>query len=286
VTKAIPLKRFSRQLLSFVSFYSGYCMFSEYLKLNYGARILCFHGISDNPSNQYSVSASDFSIQMRFLADHYDIVPIDQLVRCIQEGKPLSSAMIAVSFDDGYQDFYTHAFPILQRNAIKATVFLPTGSIDGISKYKQVLPQSEFLSWDQIRELQQNGIDFGSHTVSHSSVTRLNQHETQYELEISKERIEAEIHVSIKGFAYPYGTLRDTDPKIGKWISDSGYSWAVTSISGVNGNKSNPFALRRTVIMRDDGVEGFKRALKGALDGWIVMQKGGYYLERITSFTR
>ena len=286
MTKAIPLRRLSRQLLSFVTFYSGYCRLSEYFKLNRGTRILCFHGISDTPGNSYAVSASDFSKQMGFLADHYDIVSIDQLVTLIQERKPLPSTMIAVSFDDGYQDFYTCAFPILQRNAISATVFLPTGSIDGISKYSHTLPQAEFLSWDQIRELQQNGIDFGSHTVSHTSVTRLTQHETQDELETSKARIEAEIHMSIKGFAYPYGTLRDTDPKIGKWISNSGYSWAVTSISGVNGNNSNPFALRRTVIMRDDGLAGFKRALKGALDGWIIMQKGGYYLNKVTSMTK
>jgi peptidoglycan/xylan/chitin deacetylase (PgdA/CDA1 family) len=286
VTRAIPLKRISRQLLSFITFYSGYCKFSEFLKLNSGVRILCFHGISDKPGNPYAVSTSDFSRQMGFLAEHYDIVSIDQLVTRVKDGKNLPPTMIAVSFDDGYQDFQKNAFPILQKNAITATVFLPTGSIDGNSKYRQVLPQGEFLSWDQVRELHMKGIDFGSHTVSHSSLTRLTQQETRYELETSKARIEAELHAPIKGFAYPYGTLRDTDPKIGGWISDSGYGWAVTSISGVNGSKSVPFALRRTVIVRDDGMAGFKRALKGALDGWVLMQKAGYYLERVTSMTK
>ena len=117
-------------------------------------------------------------------------------------------------------------------------------------------------------------------------MTRLTQQEIKYELEYSKARIESELTVPIKGFAYPYGAFKDTDPKIGKRISASGYSWAVTSVSGANDNNTNPFALRRTVIMRDDGFEGFKRALCGALDGWIIMQKGGYYLNKVTSMTK
>jgi peptidoglycan/xylan/chitin deacetylase (PgdA/CDA1 family) len=281
MTKAISLKRLGREMLSIASFYSGYCALSEYLKLNYGARILCFHGISDNPVSQYAVSTSDFSKQMYLLSGNYKIFSIDQLVTYIRERKLLSPTMIAISFDDGYQDFYTHAFPILQQYSIPATVFLPTSFIDKISKYEQVLPQSEFLLWDQIREMQQNGISFGSHTVSHTSLTRLTQQQIQNELEYSKARIESETNVSIKGFAYPYGTFRDTDSKIGNLIANSGYSWAVTSISGINNTKSDLFALRRTVIMRNDGLLGFKRALKGALDGWIVMQKGGYYLDKV-----
>ena len=165
--------------------------------------------------------------------------------------------------------------------AIPATVFLPTGLIDSNSKYEKKLPQSEFLTGKQIRKMHQAGIEFGSHSVSHASLTSLTRQETQYELEYSKARLEAELSMSAKGFAYPYGTFRDTDPKIGELIANIGYSWALTSVSGVNREGTNIFALRRTVILREDGLAGFKRALKGALDGWIVMQKCGYYLERM-----
>jgi peptidoglycan/xylan/chitin deacetylase (PgdA/CDA1 family) len=281
MNKAVSLRGFSRQLLSKITYYSGYCLLSNSLRLNVGTRILCFHGINDNYINPYGVAVSDFSEQMRFLSNNYEVVQIDRVIARIQEGKSLQSSMIAVSFDDGYQDFYFHAYPILKKYAIPATVFLPTGSIDGISKYNHMLPQRDFLSWDQIRELKKNGIGFGSHTVSHRSLRRLSQMEIHYELESSKARLESELNVSIAGFAYPYGAIKDTSPRIEKWISETGYSWAVTSIGGSNGKNSNPFALRRTVIMRDDGLEGFKRALSGALDGWIVMQKGGYYLDKI-----
>jgi peptidoglycan/xylan/chitin deacetylase (PgdA/CDA1 family) len=284
MTPKTSLKQLTRKLFSIVSFYSGYCALYEFSKLNYGARILCYHGISDNPTNHYAVSTSDFSKQIKFLADNFEVLTLDQLVARIQKNKPLHPKMIAVSFDDGYQDFYTHAFPILRKYRVSATVFLPVGSMDGDSRYRQILPQGEFLSWNQVRELQQNGVDFGSHGVSHTSLTKLTQQEIQYELEHSKARLEAEINKPIKGFAYPYGTLRDSSEKIGKLIADSGYSWAVTSVSGVIKNKSNPFALRRTVIMSDDGATGFRRALKGALDGWIIMQRGGYYLNKVISF--
>ena len=279
MSKTISFKRLSRKLLSIISFYSGYCAIYGTLKLNHGVRILCFHGVSDNPTNPYAVSTSDFSKQMQYLSENYKIVSLDQLVQKIQNQEPLNFHMVAVSFDDGYEDFYTVAFPILRRYGISATVFLPTGSIDENSQGKQVLPQGEFLSWNQIREMQRNGIDFGSHTVSHTSLIKLPWDEIQRELLESKSRIEAEIGVTFPGFAYPYGTFRDIDVKIGKLIASSGYSWAVTSVSGVNKKGADVFALRRTVVEGDDGLSGFKRSLKGALDGWIVMQRLGYYIK-------
>jgi peptidoglycan/xylan/chitin deacetylase (PgdA/CDA1 family) len=277
---AIPLKRFSRRLLSYISFYSGYCLLLEYFKINVGSRILCFHGINENPTSQYAVSATNFAAQMRFLVENYVIVSIEQLVKLLQDIKPISSNIIALSIDDGFQDFYTYGFPVLKHYAIPATVFIPTGFIGNKLKYekKKVLPQSEFLSWDEIREMNRCGIEFGSHSVSHKSLTKLTQPELRYELEHSKSMMETEIGKEITGFAYPYGTFRDVSPSIEQLLTASGYSWAVTSNSGINKHGSNKFALRRTVIELDDGINGFKRALRGSLDPWIIMQKIGRYL--------
>jgi peptidoglycan/xylan/chitin deacetylase (PgdA/CDA1 family) len=276
------LKSFSRQSLSVLSFYSGWYQLSGYLKINHGARILCFHGINEIPTSQYAVSASNFREQMRFLKENYEIVSMDQLVTLLQNSQPIPSRVVAVTVDDGFQDFYVYGFPILRQYAIPATVFLPTGFIDGDieDEKKQKLPQSEFLSWDQIREMHKFGIDFGSHTISHNSLPSLTQPEIQHELEYSKSRLESELDEPVKGFAYPYGTFRNIDTGIEKIIANSGYSWALTSVSGLNSKGLNPFSLRRTVIERDDGIAGFKRALKGALDGWVVIQKFGYYMRR------
>lgn len=278
----ISLKQISRKLISFATFYSGICFLSNKLQTNYGARILCYHGISESPNNQYSLSLSEFVLQIEFLKDNYRIISIDQLAALVVDKYPLPSKIMAVSFDDGFKDFYRCAFPILKRYTIPATAFIPTGLIDSNSGLRNQtrLPEQEYLSWDQIREMSQSGIDFGSHSVSHKSLPKLSHKEIQYELTHSKARLETELKKPIKGFAFPYGTFKDVTPEITGMISESGFSWAVTCISGVNRPLANPLELRRTVIQEGDGLAGFKRVINGSLDGWILMQKLGYYLQK------
>jgi len=232
------------------------------------------------------VSLEDFSWQMNYLVKNFQVISINQMFEMLKDNRTLSKKVIAISFDDGFQDFYTYGFPILRKNNITATVFLPTGSIDASLPYPNKLPQSDFLTWNQIRELHQKGIDFGSHTVSHESLTKLTPQRIKSELENSKTRIETELGVEVRGFAYPYGTFRDIDPSIEGIIASSGYSWAVTSVSGINKQASNPFALRRTVIVGVDSRSGFKRAIMGALDPWVVIQKFGYYVNKIKMSSR
>lgn len=282
MAKAISIKQFSRQLLSILSFYSGYCSLIELFKLNNGIRIFCYHDISQNPTNHYAVDVKDFAMQMEFLIKNYKIISIDHLVSLLNGRQPIPNNTVAISIDDGFQDFFFYGFPVLKKFAIPATVFLPTGYIDNSSSLliKPILPQTKFFAWEQIREMSQSGIDFGSHSVSHNSLTKLTPREIQYELVCSKERLESEIGKTINGFAYPYGTFRDINQKIGELIAEIGFSWAVTSISGINKPGLNRFALRRTVIENDDRLAGFKRVVKGSLDGWIIFQKCGYYLKR------
>jgi peptidoglycan/xylan/chitin deacetylase (PgdA/CDA1 family) len=282
MSKTFSWKQFIRQLVDLISFYSGYCSFSDLLKFNNGMRILCYHGISEVPTNHYAVSVNEFTMQMDYLVKNNKIVSIDKMVSLFHEINPIQNNTIAVSIDDGYQDFFKYGFPILKKFVIPATVFVPTGFIDDVSKLKKMcrLPQNEYLTWDQIREMGNNGIDFGSHTVSHISLTKLSKREIQFELERSKDRLENELGKSVRGFAYPYGTFRDIDPSIGKLISEIGYSWAVTSISGSNKLGSDNFSLHRTMVERDDGIAGFSRIIKGSLDAWVVMQKCSYYREK------
>lgn len=273
--KLVPgLRPFLRHGFSIISFISGACLLAEKLGRP-GVRILCYHGINETPSNDYSISTSDFVAQIEFLKDNYKIISIHQLAILLAEKQSLPPGNIALSFDDGFEDFYRCAFPILMRYNIPATAFIPTGLIDdnsGLGNQKR-MPQNEFLSWNQIREMSQSGIDFGSHSVSHNSLPKLSRKEIQYELVYSKARLETELGKRIKGLAFPYGTFRDITHEIEGLIAESGYSWAVTSISGVNKELSNPYELRRTVIQKGDGLTGFKRVVKGSLDGWIVMQK-------------
>ncbi len=281
MTKNVSPKQLFQKFISLITYYSGICYLSEKLNSNNGVRILCYHGINKSPASYYSIATSDFASQMEFLKKNYKIISIDQLAVLLAERQTFPPRTVAISFDDGFEDFYANAFPILKRFNIPATSFIPTGFID--NKYglgnKKRLPQNEFLSWDQIREMSQSGIDFGSHTISHKSLRKLSRQEIKHELAYSKARLEKELGKPIKGFAFPYGTFRDIPPDAEVLINESSFSWAVTSISGINNVFTNPYKLRRIVIQEGDGVVGLKRIVKGSLDGWIVMQRLGIYLK-------
>jgi peptidoglycan/xylan/chitin deacetylase (PgdA/CDA1 family) len=277
------LKRVFRQGISIVAYHSGYCLLSKRIRNDYGCRILCYHSISDDPKNDYAVSKADFSKQMAYLTKHATLISIDILVNYIKAERPIPKNWFAITIDDGYKDVYTNGFEILKEYSIPATIFLPTGLIGVGSKCirQHSLPQNDFLSWDLVREMSQYGISFGAHSVTHASLVGRTPSHIQYELESSKARLEEELGKRVAGFAYPYGTFRHINPTVERLVAKAGFDWAVTTLSGTNKLGSNPFSLRRTVIMKDDGFAGFRRAIKGSLDSWILFQRMGWILNEM-----
>jgi peptidoglycan/xylan/chitin deacetylase (PgdA/CDA1 family)/CelD/BcsL family acetyltransferase involved in cellulose biosynthesis len=93
------------------------------------ARILYYHRVNDDADPFFPAISEDlFEREMRFLARHYKVVAFDRLLDCLESGEP--EAVVAITFDDGYQDNYHNAFPILRRYGLPATIFLTTGSLD------------------------------------------------------------------------------------------------------------------------------------------------------------
>lgn len=277
------LKRIFRQGISIIAYYSGYCLLSRRIWNDYGCRILCYHSISDNPKNDYAVSKVDFSYQMAYLAKHATFISLDILVKYLKAKRPIPTKWFAITIDDGYKDVYTNGFEILNKYSIPATIFLPTGLIGGESNCskRHSLPQNDFLSWDLVREMSQHGISFGAHSVTHASLVGHSPSQLRYELESSKARLEEEIGKPVTGFAYPYGTFRHINPSLERLVAKAGFDWAVTTLGGTNKLGSDPFSLRRTVIMEDDGSMGFRRAIKGSIDPWILFQRMGWILNEI-----
>lgn len=93
------------------------------------ARILYYHRVNDDADPFFpAIATTLFEQEMRYLARHYNVVSLPNLVRRLENGSP--ARMLAITFDDGYQDNYENAFPVLQRHGLPATIFLTTGSID------------------------------------------------------------------------------------------------------------------------------------------------------------
>jgi peptidoglycan/xylan/chitin deacetylase (PgdA/CDA1 family) len=104
------------------------------------------------------------------------------------------------------------------------------------------------LNWTQVREMQQNGIEFGAHTMTHPAMSRLEPQEAERELLGSKQLIEERLQTPVQDFAYPFGQPWDCSPEVEQLIARCGFRSAVTTSWGINRTGANPFALRRPQI--------------------------------------
>ena len=162
--------------------------------------ILMYHSIShdDEPGGihpYYRVVTTPevFKKHMAILADQgYRVIGLDTAVELlrgnnngVQENIP--NKQVVITFDDGFLDFYTEAYPVLARYGFTATVFLPTSYIGNPDR---TIMGKTFLTWPQVAELSNAGITFGSHSVSHRLLDKLPRTEIENELRQSKEIIE------------------------------------------------------------------------------------------------
>jgi peptidoglycan/xylan/chitin deacetylase (PgdA/CDA1 family) len=215
------------------------------------ALIICYHCVKDE-ANSYlrPTKVADFENQMQYLSKVCNPVSLESLAQHFQNGTSLPSRAIAVTFDDGYQDNYENAYPILRKYKMPATIFLTTRFIDtgeippwdkGYYKAEKVL----MLSWEQVRQMSHNGISFGSHTLTHPFLTRISAKQAREEIHLSKDIIEQQIGRPVTMFSYPSG---DFDSEIKGIVKEAGYSAAVSTIPGYNSTRDDVHALKRNVI--------------------------------------
>jgi peptidoglycan/xylan/chitin deacetylase (PgdA/CDA1 family) len=268
-------RKWLRVIVVSITYYTGLAFLSGLFGAKSKVRILMYHSIAEEPSYLHSVSPVTFEKQMRFLATKCNVITLDQLVDCFNGKGSLPDNPVVITLDDGLADNYAVAYPILKKYNLPATVFVVPDWVAPrkVSQTNETRPAKKcHMTWDQIREMSHNGISIGAHTISHRSLPTLKLEEARYELLESKARVERKLGQPVKFFAYPYGAFRDLSMDIVRMVAESGYTCAVTSLSGTNGRSANLYALRRTEIEVNDGMYVFSKAMAGALDNWIVFQ--------------
>lgn len=258
-----------------ITYYTGTAFLAHRLGTKPRVRILMYHSITEDPTDHHSVSPKAFAEQMCFLATNCNVISLDQLVDCFKEKGSLSDKPVVITLDDGLANNYTVAYPILKKHKLPATLFLVPDWIASYeaSQMNETGPdRNRYTTWDQVKEMSQNAISIGAHTISHRSLPKLTREQINYELVESKARLEEKLGQKVKFFAYPYGALRDLRTDIVRMVAESGYFCAVTSLSGINDPSRDLHVLRRTEIEMTDGMWIFRKAMAGALDSWIVFQ--------------
>ena len=206
--------------------------------------ILMYHRVVDHleGSNHYnlSISLDRFEMQLRYLADKaYRGLTVDELAGMLDAGVKMPGRSVVITFDDGYEDTFTHAFPILQKYGFTATVFLVSGHIGESSSWDVgKTDASPLMERSQILEMARHGIDFGSHSRTHTSLPALTRDEARNEIAQSKTEIEQLMGRNISSFAYPFGGVT---PWLQEIVRDAGYSAAC----GIDQRSHHRFNLSR-----------------------------------------
>jgi peptidoglycan/xylan/chitin deacetylase (PgdA/CDA1 family) len=237
--------------------------------------ILMYHSISDvddssrHPYYRTVTAPRVFDRQLQFLHDRgYKTISLSEAVQFLRRPEADVEKTIVITFDDGFKDFYTSAFPILSRYGYSATVFLPTAYIGQASRFFNGV---ECLTWNQVRELRKAGVEFGSHTVTHPQLRGITMEQVRAEVGRSKDNIEEKLGERVETFAYPYAfpeTDREFVETLRRTLQESGYRSGVTTIIGRLGPLDIPLFMRRLPINSHDDQGFFQAKLEGGYD-WL-----------------
>ena len=212
-----------------------------------------YHSISEHIKNEkhnkWRVKTNDFEKQMNwFYKNNWKSFTISELVKLNE----IPEKSFVITFDDGYEDNYLNAFPILKKYDFKATIYLVPNQKTNHWEEKNTSVLSNLLNEKQILEMQNSGlIEFGSHTLSHVNLSTINDEQLLNELKKSKEEVEKIINKECEAFAYPYGKF---DDKIVNAVKKTGYKNATVVKRGLFEQNDDVFTIKRVGIL---GTESF-----------------------------
>lgn len=260
-----------------------------------------------------------------YISRRFKIVPLEEFLKGLRDGADRSRPWCLLTFDDGWGDNYTTAYPWLKRFGVSATIFLATGLIGGEETFwverlkaawkdssrraairsglKTAVPQSErepeieeviealkqmpadkrrqilagvdqskpggsaeyngdqMLNWDQVTEMSRDGIDFGSHTVTHPLLIFESDATIHRELQFSRETLSEKLNRSTRAFAYPNGAW---DDRVRHLVKEAGFDCAFTTERGLHRCGQDPYTIRR-VLIHEGSVTGLNGKFSAAM---------------------
>lgn len=206
------------------------------------AVILLYHYVAADTPASTSVSPEVFADHLRYLADEgYTVLPLEEVLWRLSKGKRFPANSVAITFDDAYASVHTTAWPMLRKRGLPFTVFVSTDYIDR--------DFNAYMSWDQLRELADDGALIANHSVAHESalVRRRNEPKAVWlerflrDAKRAEERIREEVGIAPRVYAWPYGEFNDDVEQL---IAEQGW-YGLGQQSGAVGYDSSLTALPR-----------------------------------------
>lgn len=195
--------------------------------------VLMYHHVSTNTPSLTSISPERFEQHLAYLAEHHHVIALPDAMERLQQGERLPSKSVAITFDDGYRNILENAHPLLREHGFEYTIFInPDPS----------LPSSTFLSFDDMRSMQDEGVTFANHTMDHRHLIAFPEgrkkalSQAKQDIVLAQQTLERELGVTHRLLAYPYGEfnneLADLAKQLG-FVAFGQHSGALNSQSNI-----------------------------------------------------
>ena len=199
--------------------------------------IFAYHRFGDDRFPSTNTSLDVFEKQLKYLKENnFEVLGFGEAIDRWQSGKTLPEKAVILTIDDGYLSFYENGWPLLKKFGYPATIFIQTETIGG----------NDFMSWDQIREIQKAGIEIGNHSHSHAYFLNMPKNERndafKKDVEKATQLYKAHLDEAPDIFAYPFGEYTaEMEDILGKLD----FKASAVQQSGVFSEQSNPYAIPR-----------------------------------------
>ncbi len=199
------------------------------------AVVFAYHRFGEDRVPATNIRLAQFEAHLRILEEgNFTVWPLPKIVEALKQGRDLPERTVALTADDAYRSVMTEAWPRLKRRGWSLTLFVGTDGVDqGIRGY---------LSWDEIRQFQAEGMVIGAHSAAHGHMAEMPVDRARADLERSTNRLATELGSAPDLFAYPYG---ETSLKLKKLVADTGYTAAFGQHSGAVSMDDDLFYLPR-----------------------------------------
>jgi len=233
-------------------------VYFAYLKLTnkkHHRLVIYYHGLN-------VVDIASFRRQMECLARSFTVVKPSEIITADRDG---ANNLIAITFDDAFVSVMENAVPILKKYGLPAGIFVPVGNLGQKPDWKipENFPDKNevVMSKEQIRQLDKEGLEIFSHTLSHPVLTEIEDDRLEAELVGSKQNLERIIGHEVIGISYPHGVC---DSRVCNAVKRAGYRFGFTIAPGMVVSSTDNLAIGRFTVSPYDSLLKFKLKVKGA----------------------
>jgi peptidoglycan/xylan/chitin deacetylase (PgdA/CDA1 family) len=248
------------------------------------AVVLCYHSI--HPRLPFASANPDlFRDHLEWFGSHCEVTSLEnvlEVARQRMDGCP-RRAVVAITFDDGYEDNFTYAYPQLAKAGMVATFFVTVGLVQRDPEVMQRLKDLQgvdedslrAMSWEQVQQLAADGFTVGSHTYGHPNLARLERSQARAEIERAKAILEDQLGTPVCHFAYPFGRpRRHFTAQTVELVRAAGHTIATSILyRGVKAT-DDTLSIPRFFVSGDD-LETLKAKVDGYWDPFGLWQEHG-----------